>query len=95
MFWPISESAQADYETLRAGVLAGQVPANAAWLRFGRHGLAGLIDAPMSPPVFAATVTGGLRPPWSPHADPRHEALAAVYGALMTVSETLIEEIAR
>ena len=28
VFWPISESAQADYEALRAAVLAEQVPAS-------------------------------------------------------------------
>ena len=95
VFWPISESAQADYETLRAAALGGQVPASTAWLRFSCHGLVGLIDAPMSPPIFAATLTGALRPAWSPHADPRHEVLAAVYGALMAVSETMTEEIAR
>jgi hypothetical protein len=95
VFWPISESAQADYEALRAAVLAEQVPASAGWLRFSRHGLAGLIDAPISPPVFAVTLTGALRPAWSPHADPRSEALAAVYGALVATSETITEEIAR
>jgi hypothetical protein len=96
VFWPVSESAQADYETLRAAVLRfKQVPASVAWLRFSRHGLAGLIDAPVSPSVFAVTLTGALRPAWSPHADPRSETLAAVYGALVAVSETITEEIAR
>lgn len=91
----MSESAQADYEALRAAVLAEQVPASAGWLRFSRHGLVGLIDAPVSPPVFAVTLTGALRPAWSPHADPRSDALAAVYGALVAASETITEEIAR
>jgi hypothetical protein len=95
MFWLISEAAQADYEALRADVLAGQVPASVAWLRFSRHGLAGLIDAPMSAPVFTATLAGAPRPPWSPHADPRDDALAAVYGALIAASATVTEEIAR
>jgi hypothetical protein len=95
VFWPICESAQADYETLRAAALGGRIPAGAAWLRFSRHGLAGLIDARMSQRIFAATLTGALRPAWSPPADPRHEALAAVHGALVAVSETMTEEIAR
>jgi hypothetical protein len=92
----VSESAQADYETLRAAVLAAeQVPVSSAWLRFNRDGLAGLIDAPMSPPVFVATLAGALRPAWSPHADPRLDALAAVYGGLVAASETITKEIAR
>jgi hypothetical protein len=94
-FWPISESAQADYETLRVAVLAEQVPASSAWLQFSCHGLAGLIDAPVSPPVFVATLAGALRPAWNPHADPRIEALAAIYGSLVAASETITEEIAR
>jgi hypothetical protein len=95
VFWPVSESAQADYEELRAAVLAERVAATVAWLRFGRHGLAGLISAPASPPVFTASLVGAMRPPWSPHADPRREVLAAVYGALIVTSETITEEIAQ
>jgi hypothetical protein len=94
-FWPISDSAQADYETLRVAVLTEQVPVGSAWLRFSRHGLAGLIVAPVSPPVFVATLAGAPRSAWSPHVDPRIEALAAVYGGLMAASETIPEEIAR
>jgi hypothetical protein len=95
VFWPISEAAQADYERLRADVLAEQVPASMAWLRFSRYGLAGLIDAPMSAPVFTAALVGAPRPTWSPHTDPRREALAAVYGTLVAASATITQEIAR
>jgi hypothetical protein len=95
VFWPAAESAQADYEQLRVAVLAEEVPATAAWLRFNRHGLAGLIEAPVSAPMFTATLTGALRPAWTPHADPRHDALAAVYSALVVASEPIAEEIAR
>jgi hypothetical protein len=70
VFWPVAESAQADYEQLRAAVLAEEVPATTAWLRFSRHGLAGLIEAPVSAPMFMATLTGALRPAWTPHSDP-------------------------
>jgi hypothetical protein len=95
VFWPVAESAQADYEQLRAAVLADEVPATAAWLRFNRHGLAGLIEAPVSAPMFTATLTGARRPAWTPHTDPRHDELAAVFVALVAASEIITEEIAR
>lgn len=94
-FWPVGEAGQADYEELRAAVLAGTTPANRAWLRFSRHGLAGLIAAPVSAPVFRATVEGALRPAWSPYADPRAEVLAAVYAILAVPSLPLTEERAQ
>jgi hypothetical protein len=82
-FWPVAEAAQADYEVLRAAVLSGISPASTSWARFCRHGLAGLIAAPMSQPVFTAVLVGGTRPPWMSHNDPRVEALAAGYGLLL------------
>jgi hypothetical protein len=78
-FWPIGEGAQADYEQLRAGVLAGTPLVSAAAGRFERTGLAGLILAPSAPAVFNAVLLGAARPSWSPYADPRHEALADGY----------------
>lgn len=74
-FWPISESGQADYEQLRAAVLAGTPLVNAAAGRFERAGLAGLIVAPSAAVVFSAVLVGAQRPPWTPHADPRHDAV--------------------
>ena len=78
-FWPIGEGAQADYEQLRAGVLARTPLVSAAAGRFERTGLAGLILAPSGRAVFNAVVLGAARPSWSPYADPRHEALADGY----------------
>jgi hypothetical protein len=78
-FWPIGEGAQADYEQLRAGVLAGTPLVGAAAGRFARLGLAGLILAPAAPAVFSAVLVGAARPSWSPYADPRHEALGEGY----------------
>jgi hypothetical protein len=79
-FWPIGESAQADYEKLRAAVLAGAPLVNAATGRFEAAGLAGLIVAPAAPAVVvSAVLVAGERPPWTPHADPRHAALADAY----------------
>jgi hypothetical protein len=83
-FWPAAEPAQADYEGLRAAVLAaGTLPADVAAARFCRRGLAGLIAWPAAEPVFAAALRGAARPAWSPYADPRLDALAAAYRLLL------------
>jgi hypothetical protein len=85
-FWPAGEAAQADYESLRAHVLAaGAPPDSLAAARFDRRGLAGLIAWPSGEPVFDAALRGAPRPPWSPHADPRLDALAAGFALLCAV----------
>lgn len=95
-FWPIGEAAQADYETLRSHLLA-----RAAWpdslpaVRFARRGLAGLIAWPSGDPVFAAELVGATRPRWSPHADPRGDALAAGYALLLTAADALAGGVLR
>jgi hypothetical protein len=78
-FWPLREAAQADYEALRAAVLAGTPRCDPAADRFERAGLWGLIRRPAADPAFLTTLVGALRPPWSPHADPRLDALAETY----------------
>jgi hypothetical protein len=92
MFWPPAEAAQADYETLRAAVLAGTPLADSAAARFSRGGLAALIARPVAAPVFVAIVQGAPRPAWTPHADPRLEALAAGYGLLLTDADDQLED---
>ena len=83
-FWPAGEAAQADYESLRAQVLAsGAPPDSLAAARFDRRGVAGLIAWPAAEPVFDAALRGAARPPWSPHADPRLDALAAGFALLL------------
>ncbi|HZC99840.1 MAG TPA: hypothetical protein VFA46_06505 [Actinomycetes bacterium] len=83
-FWPVAESAQADYEALRDAVLAtGTLPDELASARFRRRGLAGLIAWPVAEPVFVAELRGSSRPAWSPYADPRLQALAAAYRLLV------------
>ena len=83
-FWPPSEGAQADYERLREAVLAtGRLPDDLVSARFRRRGAAGLIAWPAAEPVFVAEVVGAVRPPWSPYADPRVEALAVTYRLLV------------
>ena len=82
-FWPAAEAAQADYEVLREAVLAGGQNLTLAAGRFERRGLAGLIAWPASEPVFLAQLAGAVRPPWTPHVDPRLEALAAGYELLL------------
>ena len=84
VFWPPAEAAQADYEMLRGCVLAGGcLPAGPAAARFARRGLAGLIAWPAAEPDFGAELCGAARPPWTPHADPRAQALAAAYQFLL------------
>ena len=83
LFWPVGESAQADYETLREAVLRGEPLRTLAAARFMRRGLAGLIAWPGAEPVYVATVQGAGRAPWTPHADPRLDALAAGYELIL------------
>jgi hypothetical protein len=90
VFWPPAEAAQADYEMLRACVLeAGRLPAGLAAARFARRGLAGLIAWPAAEPVFRARLAGAARPPWTPDADPREQALAACYQFLLDAAGAL------
>lgn len=88
-FWPAVEAAQVDYETLRQVVLAGGETASIAAGRFERRGVAGLIAWPSVEPVFAASVTGATRPPWTPHVDPRLDVLAAGFDFLLGASVDL------
>lgn len=90
VFWPPAEAAQADYEMLRACLLeAGGLPAGLAAARFARRGLAGLIAWPAAVPDFRAEPVGAARPPWTPHADPREQALAAAYQFLPGAASVL------
>jgi hypothetical protein len=90
VFWPPAEAAQADYEMLRACLLqAGSLPAGLAAARFTRRGLAGLIAWPAAEPDFRAGLLGAARPPWTPHADPREQALASTYQFLLDAAEAL------
>jgi hypothetical protein len=98
-FWPPADAAQADYERLRAAVLAGTPAADSVAARFARGGLAALIARPVADPVFVAILRGAPRPAWTPHLDPRLEALAAGYAFLLaeadkeSISQT--QEVAR
>ena len=90
VFWPPAEAAQADYEMLRACLLqAGALPAGLAAARFARRGLAGLIAWPAAEPDFRAELAGAARPPWTPGADPREQALAASYQFLLHAAGAL------
>ena len=89
-FWPPAEAAQADYEMLRAHVLAhGGLPDGLAGARFARRGLAGLIAWPAAEPDFRAQLCSAERPPWTPHTDPRGDALAAGYQFLLDAAGLL------
>jgi hypothetical protein len=87
-FWPPAEAAQADYERLRAYVLAhDRWPTDLAAVRFARRGLAGLIAWPLAEPTFIAELVAVPRPRWSPYHDPRTEVLAAAYQLLVEAAE--------
>ena len=88
-FWPIGEAAQVDYEVLREAVLSGGPMQSLTAARFARRGLAGLIAWPAAEPVYTATIVGATRAPWTPHADPRLEALAAGYELILRVPPDL------
>jgi hypothetical protein len=78
-FWPPAEAAQADYEQLRAAVMAGCPLAGASSARFEAEGLWGLIRRPAAPAVFTARLSGAARPPWTPYGDPRLDLLVDAY----------------
>jgi hypothetical protein len=83
-FWPVGQPAQADYEALRAHVLAtGAPPDSLAAARFARRGVAGLIAWSSAEPVFDAALLGAHRPPWTPHHDPRLDALSDAFALLL------------
>jgi len=83
-FWPVGEAAQANYEALRAQVLTtGAMPDSLIATRFARRGLPGLIAWPSADPVFDAALLGAHRPPWTPHEDPRLDALADAFALLL------------
>ena len=89
-FCPPVEAAQIDYETLRTHLLVhGRLPDDVAAARFVRRGLAGLISWPVSEAIFIAELAGASRPAWSPHDDPRVDALAAAYQFLLDAAGTL------
>jgi hypothetical protein len=96
VFWPPADAAQADYEMLCAHVLEhDRLPDGLAAARFARRGLAGLIAWPVAEPDFRAELQGAARPPWTPHADPRSEALAAGYQFLLDAAVPLARPGAR
>jgi hypothetical protein len=97
-FWPIAEPAQADYERLRAGVLAGEpLDDLLATRRFQRRGLPGLIGWPQAEPAYLGSVIGARRPPWSGGEDPRDARLAEAYAFLLgrVVPERALRAVGR
>lgn len=84
------EDAQAQYETLRTHVLEyGQMPSSLVAARFTRCGLPGLISWPNGEGSFRAELVGARRPAWTPHRDPRTDALAAVFAVLLGSADQL------
>lgn len=78
------EDAQAEYEMLRTHVLeSGQMPSCLVAARFARRGLPGLIAWPSGESSLRAELVGARRPAWTPHRDPRVDALVAVFAVLL------------
>jgi len=88
-FWPIGEAAQADYEVLREAVLSGAPMQSLTAARFARRGLTGLIAWPAAEPIYTAVIVGAERARWTPHADPRLDALATGYELILRVPPDL------
>ncbi|MDJ0385828.1 hypothetical protein [Streptomyces sp. G-G2] len=87
------KDAQAEYEMLRNHVLEyGQMPSSLAAARFARRGLAGLIVWPRGETVFRAELSGARRPGWTPHHDPRQDALAGAFAVLLDAADRLGHE---
>ena len=55
--------------------------------RFARRGLPGLIAWPSAEPVFDAALLGAARPPWTPHYDPRLDALSDAFALLLDTGQ--------
>jgi hypothetical protein len=64
-------------------------PCRTGWPRPGSPAAAGLIAWPAAEPVFRAELAGAARPPWTPRADPREQALAAGYQFLLDTAASL------
>jgi hypothetical protein len=89
--WPITDRIQAEYESLRALALADADLRGPSAVRFAQQGLAGLILWRRLEPSFSVSLVGASRPPWTPYADPRLDALAAVYEFVLGVCPEPIE----
>jgi hypothetical protein len=87
-FWPPREASQVDYESLRAGALGPSgLPTDLAAARFLRRGLAGLVDQPVSEPVFAARLLSAAGRGWTGRVDPAGMALANAYALVLEAFE--------
>jgi hypothetical protein len=88
-FWPVAESAQADYERLRALALAGEACDELLVARrFERRGLAGLIGWPAAEPDYRGSLVGARRPAWCGSEDPREQQLRDAYGFLLVGADS-------
>ena len=92
--WPVTDRIQAEYEALRAQALVEADLCGPSAVRFAQQGLAGLIVWRRIDSPFSVSLIGAQRPPWTPYADPRLEALAAVYEFVLSVCPEQIEAAA-
>jgi len=73
--WPVTDRIQVEYESLRALALADAELGGPSALRFTQQGLVGLISWRRIELPFSVSLVGAQRPPWTPYADPRLDAL--------------------
>jgi hypothetical protein len=73
--WPVTDRIQAEYESLRALALADAELGGPSALRFAQQGLVGLISWRRIELPFSVSLVDAQRPPWTPYADPRLDAL--------------------
>jgi hypothetical protein len=85
--WPVTDRIQAEYESLRALALVNAELDGPAALRFAQQGLVGLIAWRRVEIPFSLSLVGAQRPAWTPYADPRSDALSAVYEFLLGVDQ--------
>ena len=88
-FWPVAESAQVEYERLRALALAGERCGELLVARrFERRGLAGLISWPQAEPDYLGSVIGVCRLAWCGSDDPREQRLRDAYDLLLADADS-------
>jgi hypothetical protein len=81
----VGEAAQSDYEQLRSAAFDGTPLVGPSSAAFERYGLYGLIARPQASALYISSLVGATRPAWSPHHDPRIDALADGFELVISV----------
>lgn len=81
--WLRPEPARIAYERLREQVLLGEDVEPDRLSGFRELGLTGLLLGLPRQTCWQAAVQGARRPPWTPHQDPRQQALVNAFNFLL------------